>query len=208
MEPLCLIRIFTIIFLIKTLIATDLMITGGLDYRGKTFIVELFSLKEIPNLGIYGLDYSLDSSVSPSFNLDPISIPKGQFVYVTDNLNEFYTFTSGSTVTGEIMVKSELNLSGGQKSVYLYMDYIQVDVFGSLNCICDYKNGWYKRKNGTLPNGGIFETEDNWKLQLSVFTGATNEEASVPFVFGKFIPGIIIKNDHWSFYSPVTAGFV
>lgn len=166
-----------------------LLITGVFDAQpagAGAKGIELKALQDIADLSIYGIGSANNGggSSGEEIALPAISLSAGECVYVADNAAMFETyfgFSADATGTG-----ASIN---GDDAIELFENGQVIDVFGDISYPTgagatlpwNYTDGWVYRKNGSGPDGSIFDLS-NWTLAKGeLIGGATNAEAPTPF---------------------------
>lgn len=166
---------------------SDLIITGVIDGdlpTGLPKAIELYALKDIPDLSIYGISSANNGggpTNAPEFTLSG-SANAGDYLYVASenpNFLDFFGFNPNFT--------NAVASINGDDAIELFQNGTIVDVFGDVNASgtgqpWDYEDGWAYRKDYRETNGGTFNP-NNW-----VFSGPnaldnvpSNQFAPFPF---------------------------
>jgi len=184
----------------------DLVITGVFDGTltgGSPKGVELYALKGIANLGLYGLGSANNGGGTDGSEVALTgSASAGDFLYVVyeaseGDFNDFFglnpTVTDGSAtnVNGddafELFYDESGNFSGSEKVI---------DVFGDINTdgtgeAWDYVDGWAYRVAETGPNGTSFQLSEWTFGGVDALEGGTsNATATKPFPIGTFTAAV------------------
>lgn len=162
--------------------------------------VELFALKDIPDLGIYGIG-SANNGVGSSgeeFSFPSISLNAGEFIYIAADSALFRGFFGFDAD----FLSSAVNINGDD-AIELFEVGEVIDVFGDVNVDgtgqpWEYTDGWAYRVNETGPDGNTFVIS-NWSFSgIGGLTGSpSNAGAPKPFPIGTYLPpsGVLKAND-------------
>jgi hypothetical protein len=148
--------------------------------------VELKALQDIPDLSIYGIGSASNGGGSDGveITLPPISILAGECVYLAADSALFTTYF-GLTA---IATGNGVNINGDD-AIELFENGQVIDVFGNIsypagggaNELWNYLDGWAYRKDGTGPDGALFDIS-HWNIAAGALTGGTNNAtAPTPF---------------------------
>ena len=171
----------------------NLVITGIIDGDipgGLPKAIELYAIKDISDLGKYGLERAANNNAStgtPSFVFPHDAVAAGTHIWISKETVEFKNFFGfDPTYTNNVAN------GNGDDAIILYNDGQVIDVFGEVgqnNNIADwnYKDGWAYRNNNTGPDGTLF-TIDNWSFSgPNALDGETsNATAATPFPIETF----------------------
>lgn len=170
-----------------TQITNALVISGIFDAQpgaAGTKGFELKALADIPDLSIFGVSSVNNGGGSDGveFAFPMMSVTEGQCIYVVDDADKFMTFFGFAAD----FVEGAANINGDD-AIELYENGIVIDVFGDVNVDgsgepWEYLDGWAYRKDGTGPDGDVFNV-NNWNYSgVDALEGAaTNMEADMPF---------------------------
>lgn len=162
--------------------------------------VELYALKDIPDLGIYGIGSANNGAGSngEEFGFPSISLNAGEFVYVAADSALFRSFFGFDAD----YISSAVNINGDD-ALELFEVGEVIDLFGETTVDgtgqpWEYTDGWAYRINQTGPDGNTFVIS-NWTFSgIGGLTGSpTNLGAPKPFPIGSYLPpsGVIKAND-------------
>ncbi|QTE21511.1 T9SS type A sorting domain-containing protein [Polaribacter cellanae] len=175
-------------------VTNSMVITGVYDGSlsgGTPKGVELYVLKDIADLSLYGLSAVANGggtsagTIRYSFPADAVTA--GTFIYVATEDTNFNTFFGmmPTYTTGSVSIN-------GDDSIELYESGQIVDVFGDVNKdgsgeAWDYLDGWAYRKANTGPEGTTF-TVANWTYSgVDGLEGGTNNAtATKAFPLGTY----------------------
>lgn len=151
----------------------DLVITGVFDgpLSGGTKVIELYALTDIPDLSAYGIGSANNGNDSsgPGFTFSGTATA-GEFIYATNNSDNFATFFGFSTpyITGIMSVNGDdvLELFLLEDEGMGDVTETLIDSFGILGVDgtgqdWEYLDGWAYRVNSSAPDGPDF-TIENW----------------------------------------------
>lgn len=179
--------------------SSSMIITGAYDgplSGGTPKGVELYVLKDIPDLSLFGVSSVTNGQGSTDGNVE-FSFPSGSatsgtFIYVASEETGFESFF-GMKPTYNTGV---MNINGDD-AIELYENGQIIDVFGTVDCDpnasgtpCpewDHLDGWAYRKSNTGPEGTTF-TSSNWTYSgANALDGeSTNADATTPFPIGTY----------------------
>ncbi|MBK8563359.1 MAG: lamin tail domain-containing protein [Saprospiraceae bacterium] len=148
--------------------------------------VELKALADIPDLSIYGVGSASNGGGSDGveITLPAISISAGECVYLVADSALFATYF-GLTA---IATGNGVNINGDD-AIELFENGQVIDVFGDItypagggaNQLWNYLDGWAYRKDGTGPDGVLFDIS-HWNVNANALNGGTtNATAPMPF---------------------------
>ena len=175
-------------------VTNSIVITGVYDGSlsgGTPKGVELFVLKDIADLSVYGVSSVSNGGGSTAgnveFSLSAGAASAGTFIYIStedSNFNTFFGMMPDYT-TGTMGIN-------GDDSIELYENGQIIDVFGDVDqdgsgLDWDYLDGWAYRKSNTGPEGTTF-TSSNWTYSgVDGLEGGTNNAtAATPFPIGTY----------------------
>ena len=172
----------------------DLLISGVIDgpvTGGLPKAVELFVMRDIANLSIYGLGSANNGGGSDGeeFTFPAVAASSGQFIYVASEAIQFTSFFGFAPD----YTSSMANINGDD-AIELFQNGGVVDIFGEINVDgsrqpWEYQDGWAYRENGTGPDGVTFILA-NWNFSgPNALDGETgNGTAATPFPLGTYSP--------------------
>lgn len=185
-------------------LTNSLVLTGVYDgplTDGTPKGVEIYVLKDIADLSVYGISSVTNGQGSTAGNVEfsfpDDAVSAGTFIYVSTeetNFNAFFemnpTYTSGV-----------LSINGND-AIELYENGQIIDVYGDVDNdfsgeAYDYLDGWAYRKSGTSADGTTF-TSVNWTYSgINVFDGESlNSTAATPFPIATYnVTASITKNE-------------
>jgi uncharacterized protein len=148
--------------------------------------VELKALQDIPDLSIYGIGSASNGGGTDGveITLPPISILAGECVYLAADSALFTTYF-GLTA---IATGNGVNINGDD-AIELFENGQVIDVYGNIsypsgggaNELWNYLDGWAYRKDGTGPDGALFDIS-HWNIAAGALIGGTNNAtAPTPF---------------------------
>jgi len=170
----------------------DMIITGVIDGplpEGEPKAMELYVVRDIPDLTIWGLELAsngANSTGSPSFTFPSGTAAEGDFIYVateTPNFNAFFGFDPNFT-------NIVLNINGND-ALLLYESNVAVDFFGQAGQDGTgqpwaYTDSWGYRRS-VVPSGSGFEVADWTFPGINALDGETsNANAATPFPLQTF----------------------
>ena len=129
-----------------------LMMTG--IFRGdiggiEPSVIELYALRDIPDLSVFGIEIARDGSPADGveYNLNSISLDSGEFYTVSSN-----SVYHKSWFGNEPVQQSFFNNFDGDDAIVLYKNNVIVDVFGTPGKdgsgeLWDYTLGWAYKKD-------------------------------------------------------------
>ena len=197
-----------------------MIITGVMDGSlsgGVPKVVELYVLKNINDLSLFGLSSITNGAGSSAGNIEytfpGTSVSAGTYIYIATETTGFNTFFGMMpTYTTNVV-----NINGDD-SIELYEKGTIIDTFGDVNTDgsnqpWDYLDGWAYRKDNTGPEGTTF-TVSNWTYSgiNALDNQATNGAATTPFPIGTYqtTTASVTKNniEGYAVYpNPVKANF-
>ncbi len=178
----------------------QLVITGIIDgplSGGLPKAVELYAVEDIADLSIYGLGCANNGGGSDGqeFTFPADAATKGQFIYVSQDSDHFFAFF------GFYPDYRDHNSTyfNGDDAIELFRDGVVVDIFGDIDVDgtgepWEYLDGWAYRKNGTGPDGDLFNL-DNWFFSgPNALDGkSTNASSETPFPLGTYEPPVAVE---------------
>lgn len=186
-------------------VTNSLIITGIYDgplSGGTPKGIELYVLKDIADLSLYGVSSVSNGGGSSAGNIEfsfpADAVTAGTFIYVSTqdtNFNAFFGIAP-TYITGVVSIN-------GDDSIELYESGQIIDVFGDVNTdgtgeVWDHLDGWAYRKSNTGPEGTTFTT-DNWTYSgVDGLEGGTdNASVTTPFPIGTYTNGTasVSRND-------------
>lgn len=138
--------------------------------------IEIFAITDISDLSVY----SIHSGVA-NYTLPNISVQAGEFLYFTDNLNDFNTFF-GFDPDGESTLFTRPN---GNATYNFILKENNNDLdYAPGN---GYQNGWAYRNDNTGPDSGGY-IEANWNLANGALASCNtnNDNCTTPFPIGTY----------------------
>jgi hypothetical protein len=171
-----------------------LVMTGIVDGPlpgGSPKAIELYVLSDIADLSLFGIGSANNGGGTDGeeFTFDAVSATAGQFIYVTNNGEDFVTFF-GFTPDFENSVAN----NNGDDAVELFENGNVIDTFGDIYLDgtgqpWDYMDGWASRLGATGPDGVVFILE-SWSFSgINALDGETsNDTAATPFPVGTYTP--------------------
>jgi Lamin Tail Domain/Bacterial Ig domain/Calx-beta domain/Secretion system C-terminal sorting domain len=153
---------------------------GGVGAKG----VELKALQNIPDLSIYGVGSASNGGGTDGveITLPAGSLDAGECVYVAADSVLFLAYFGFNPIADG----NGMSINGDD-AVELFENGQVIDTYGDITwptgSILDwnYLDGWGYRKDGTGPDGGVFNF-NNWTIALGGLNGGTNSnDAPVPF---------------------------
>ncbi len=160
--------------------------------------VEIFVLKNIADLSLYGLGSANNGGGTDGqeFTFPAVSATAGSYIYVTNDAAGFTTFfgfaadyTSGSMVIN------------GDDAIELFENGTVIDTFGDINAdgtgtAWEYLDSWAYRVSETGPDGATFVLA-NWTFGgINVFGGvANNAAATTPMPIGTYANALSIVDN-------------
>ncbi|WP_405563121.1 T9SS type A sorting domain-containing protein [Polaribacter sp. Asnod6-C07] len=162
--------------------------------------VEIYVLKDISDLSVYGVSSVTNGQGSTAGNVEfsfpDDAVTAGTFIYISTeetNFNAFFgmnpTYTSGVLTIN------------GDDAIELYENGQIIDVYGDVNNdfsgeAYDYLDGWAYRKSNTGPEGTTF-TSSNWTYSGvdGLEEGTNNATATTPFPLGTYNVTASVKNN-------------
>lgn len=180
-----------------------LLITGVFDAQpgaAGAKGVEIYALKDIADLGLYGIGSANNGAGSngEEFGFPSVAVGEGEFIYVAADsalFRSFYGFDAD-------YISSAVNINGDD-AIELFEVGEVIDQFGETTVDgtgqpWEYTDGWAYRINETGPDGNSFVLS-NWKFSgVGGLTGSpTNAGAPKPFPIGSYLPpsGVLKAND-------------
>lgn len=154
--------------------------------------IELYTLKDIPDLSIYGVGSANNGGGSDGieFVFPAISVTKGNYIHIAADSALFASYFGFDAD----YISSAVNINGND-AIELFEGGAVVDVFGEIDVDgtgtpWEYLDGWAYRKNGTGPDGSTFVL-DNWKFSgIDALEGfPTNADATNPFPINTYNTG-------------------
>ena len=158
---------------------------------GSPKAIELYVLSDISDLSLFGIGSANNGGGTDGeeFTFDAVGATAGQFIYVTNNAEDFETFF-GFTPD---FVNSVAN-NNGDDAVELFENGNVIDTFGDINVDgtgepWEYMDGWASRLGATGPDGVVFILE-SWSFSgINALDGETsNDTAVTPFPIGTYAP--------------------
>jgi len=180
-----------------------LLITGVFDAQpgaAGAKGVEIYALKDIADLGIYGIGSANNGAGSngEEFGFPSVALSEGDFIYVAADSALFRSFFGFDAD----YISSAVNINGDD-AIELFEVGEVIDLFGETTVDgtgqpWEYTDGWAYRINETGPDGNTFILS-NWKFSgVGGLTGSpTNAGAPKPFPLGSYLPpsGVLKAND-------------
>jgi trimeric autotransporter adhesin len=186
----------------------NLIITGVVDgplSGGLPKAIELYAIKDIYNLGRYGIESA--NNGGGSAGVPEFVFPQGQFVaagtriWISADAPQFVSFFGFSPTF--INNVAQIN---GDDAIVLYNDGQVIDVFGQVSYPANsplawiYEDGWAYRKNSTTNDGTVFNLS-NWNFsgRDALDNAVTNASANLPWPINSFVttlPGGCSNNSH------------
>ncbi|APZ45320.1 hypothetical protein BW723_02950 [Polaribacter reichenbachii] len=183
--------------------SNSLVITGVYDgplTGGTPKGVEIYVLKDIADLSVYGISSVTNGQGSTAGNVEfyfpDDAVTAGAFIYVSTEETKFKEFFGmNPTYTTGVM---GIN---GDDAIELYENGQIIDVYGDVDNdfsgeAYDYLDGWAYRKSGTSLEGTTF-TSANWTYSgVNGLEGGTNNAtATKPFPLGTYnVTASVSKN--------------
>ncbi len=173
-----------------------LLISGVFDAQpGATGAkgVELKALADIPDLSIYGVGSASNGGGSDGveITLPVMSLSEGECVYVAANdglFTAYFGLTAIATGDGVSI--------NGDDAIELFENGQVIDVYGDINYPTGtgstlpwyHVDGWAYRKDGTGPDGILFDIT-HWNIHVDALDGGTdNTTAPLPFPVCDYSP--------------------
>lgn len=169
-----------------TPVARDLVLTALYDGPlpgGSPKGIEIYALNNISDLSIYGIGSANNGGGSDSveYQLPAVSATQGDYIYVTTDSTDFFSFFGFSP---DFVGGSAVNINGDD-AFELFNNGIVIDVFGDINTDgtgqpWEYLDGWAYRKDATGPDSSNFVL-NNWTYSgIDVYDGLTTNGAATP----------------------------
>lgn len=155
--------------------------------------IELKALQDIPDLSIYGMGSASNGGGTDGeeITLPAESLSEGECVYVAADSALFVAYFGISPIaTG---TGASIN---GDDAIELFENGIVIDVFGDISYPSgtgatlpwNYLDGWAYRKDGTGPDGVLFDI-NHWTVMANALNGGTtNDTAPTPFPVCDYSP--------------------
>jgi hypothetical protein len=175
---------------------SDLIITGVIDgplSGGVPKAIELYAVKDIADLSIYGLGSANNGGGSDGEDIALSgSASAGDFIYIASESAGFTSFFG----FGPDIVDGDAAINGDD-AIELFLNGSVVDVFGDINVDgtgepWEYADGWAYRVSETGPDGSVFFLP-NWFFSGvdALDNETTNATATTPFPIGSFQPAVV-----------------
>ncbi len=173
----------------------DMVITGVIDgplTGGEPKAIELYVLRDIPDLSIYGVGSANngEGSDGEEFTFPTVAATAGDFIYVSYDEEHFHAFLGFDPDYSGV---GAANINGDD-AIELFKDGQVFDTFGNINAdgtgtAWDYLDGWAYRNDNTGPDGATF-VEGNWSFSgINALDGESqNATAANPFPIGSYSP--------------------
>jgi hypothetical protein len=170
-----------------------MVITGIIDGPlpgGSPKAIELYVISDITDLSLFGVGSANNGGGTDGqeFTFDSVSASAGQFIYITNNSEDFMAFLGFVPD----YVHSAAN-NNGDDAIELFENGNVIDTFGDINVDgsgqpWEYQDGWVSRIGGTGPDGIMFMLESWTYSGINVLDGETsNDTAVTPFPVGVYI---------------------
>ncbi len=187
----------------------NMVITGVIDgplTGGIPKAVELYVLRDIPDLSVYGLGSANNGGGSDGEEFTFPSLPAfaGDFIYVATEAAAFQSFFGFSP--GYITNAVSIN---GDDAIELFCNGQVIDVFGDIHTDgtgepWEYRDGWAYRESGG-PNGPVFEINQWFFSGPDALDGeTTNAGAATPMPIGSYQPATPTGCDNASYSVTIT----
>ena len=147
--------------------------------------IELKALTDIPDLSIFGVGSASNGNGSDGveITLPNFSANEGDCIYIATDSTDFFDFFGFFPMATGIGVSIN-----GNDAIELFENNTPIDVFGEISHPNNstlpwyYEDGWVYRKDGTGPDGTVFQM-DNWIYsgQNALDDQTTNATAINPF---------------------------
>lgn len=172
-----------------------LVLTGVFDAQPNGIAgakgVEVYALKDIPDMSIYGLGSANNGGGSDGieFVFPAVAVAKGTYLHIAADSLMFHTYFgfNADYISSAVLIN-------GNDAIELFENTGVIDVFGEIDVDgtgqpWEYLDGWAYRKNGTGPDGSTFVL-DNWNFSgVSALDGPpTNSSAANPFPINTYKP--------------------
>lgn len=193
----------------------NLIITGVVDgplSGGLPKAIELYAIKDIYDLGRYGIESA--NNGGGSAGVPEFVFPQGQFVaagtriWISADSPQFVSFFGfAPTFINNV---AQIN---GDDAVVLYNDGQVIDVFGQVSYPANsplawiYEDGWAYRKNSTTNDGTVFNI-NNWNFsgRDALDNAVTNASAITPWPINSFVTTLSGGCNNNSHLETVTVG--
>ncbi|MBL4623803.1 MAG: fibronectin type III domain-containing protein, partial [Flavobacteriales bacterium] len=170
----------------------SLIITGAYDgplAGGYPKGIELYVLKDIPNLGVYGIGSANNGLGTDGieFTFPNVTATAGDYIYATADTAAFRTYMG----FGADYETSSMNINGDD-AIELFQNAGVIDVFGDINVDgtgqpWEHLDGWAYRNSSDTNNLGVFdETKWGYSGVDAVDGCATNATCSSTFPAATF----------------------
>ena len=188
----------------RNLLAGDLLIAGVVDgplSGGTPKAIELYAVKAIPDLSVYGIGAANNGGGTDGVELVLSgSATAGQHLVVASeglNFQAFFGFTpdflsASASINGDDAIELFFDGQGDGFASPPAPDDIVADVFGEINVDgtgtdWEYLDGWAYRRSTTGPDGASFDLT-NWEFSgANALDGeSTNTTAASPFPIGTY----------------------
>lgn len=180
---------------------------GGTGAKG----VELKAIQDIADLSIYGVGSASNGGGTDGVEilLPSMSLQEGECVYVAADSALFMAYFGFNPIADGNGVSIN-----GDDAIELFENAQVIDVFGDISypsgstLAWNYLDGWAYRKDGTGPDGSLFDI-NNWTVAAGALNGGTNNtDAPTPFPVCEYssIPPMTAELANDNFTLPFGAG--
>jgi hypothetical protein len=155
--------------------------------------VELKALQAIPDLSIYGIGSASNGGGTDGqeITLPAGTLAAGECIYIAADSALFATYFGINSIANG--AGASIN---GDDAIELFENGAVIDVFGDITYTAgsgptlpwNYLDGWAYRKDGTGPDGALFNL-NNWTIAANALNGGTsNATAPNPFPVCEYSP--------------------